>query len=97
LETEKRTSVGCITREIFLNKSPKDDMQAQAEAKFKRKEQQARDGVKAMAEYVAAGDAMRAKTEKLRALRLAKEAADKHAAEEAEARKPQAAAKKKRT
>jgi hypothetical protein len=57
-------------------------MQALADSKFKRKEQQLRDGAKATAEYEAAGHAMRAKTEKLRALRLAKEAADKKAAEE---------------
>ena len=37
---------------------------------------QAEDGKKAMAEYEASASATRAKTEKLRALRLAKEAAD---------------------
>jgi hypothetical protein len=37
---------------------------------------QAEDGKKAMAEYEASAAATRAKTEKLRALRLAKEAAD---------------------
>jgi hypothetical protein len=37
---------------------------------------QAEDGKKAMAEYEANASATRAKTEKLRALRLAKEAAD---------------------
>ena len=52
---------------------------AKAEASFKRKEEQARDGKAAMMEYEAAGHATRAKTEKLRALRLAKEAADKEA------------------
>ena len=71
-------------------------MQAQADAKFKRKEQQARDGVKATAEYAAAGDAMRAKTEKLRALRLAKEAADAKAAAEAPPPAPKAAVKGKK-
>jgi hypothetical protein len=49
--------------------------QDRAEASFK-KDQRARDGAKAMAEYEAAGVAMRKKTERLKALRLAKEAAD---------------------
>jgi hypothetical protein len=49
---------------------------AKAEASFKRKEEQARDGKAAMMEYEAQGHATRAKTEKLRALRLAKEAAE---------------------
>ena len=46
-----------------------------AEASFK-KDQRAREGAKAMAEYEAAGLAMREKTARLRALRLRKEAAD---------------------
>jgi hypothetical protein len=46
-----------------------------AEASFK-KDQRAREGAKAMAEYEAAGIAMREKTARLRALRLRKEAAD---------------------
>jgi hypothetical protein len=50
---------------------------------------QAEDGKKAMAEYEANAAATRAKTEKLRALRLAKEAAD------AAAPKPPAKAKAK--
>jgi hypothetical protein len=49
--------------------------QERAEATFK-KEQRARDGAKAMADYEAAGVAMREKTARLKALRLAKEAAD---------------------
>jgi hypothetical protein len=44
-----------------------------AEALFK-KEQQAREGQQAMAEYQAKMDAMREKTARLRALRLAREA-----------------------
>jgi hypothetical protein len=40
----------------------------------KKREQQARDGAKAMAEYEAAGRATREKTARLKALRLAKEA-----------------------
>jgi hypothetical protein len=49
---------------------------AKAEATFKRKEQQARDGAIAMTEYLAEQKAVRAKTERLRALRLAKEATE---------------------
>lgn len=49
--------------------------QERAEANFK-KEQKAREGMKAMAEYEAARAAVRAKTARLRALRLAKEAAE---------------------
>jgi hypothetical protein len=57
----------------------KEAQQAKAEASFKRKADQARDGKKAAMEYEAAAIATRAKTEKLRALRLAKEAADQEA------------------
>jgi hypothetical protein len=58
-----------------------------------RKMERAADGKKAMAEYEAEADAMRAKTEKLRALRLAHEAANppalkaKGAAKKASAKK----------
>jgi hypothetical protein len=51
-----------------------DIAKAKAEASFKRKEQQAREGAVAMSEYIAQQAAVRARTEKLRALRLAKEA-----------------------
>jgi hypothetical protein len=53
-----------------------DAAKAKAEASFRRKEQQARDGALAMSEYIAGQEATRAKTERLRALRLAKEAQD---------------------
>ena len=56
-------------------KNPKDMERAQAA--FHKKEMQLRDGAKAMAEYKSAGDAVRAKTEKLRALREAKEEQDR--------------------
>lgn len=49
-----------------------------------RKEQQAKSGAKAMAQYEADMRAVRAKTEKLRALRLAKEEEDSRLAENAE-------------
>jgi hypothetical protein len=93
----ERAPVGLNTKETSLNKPSKDAVQAQAEAKFKRKEQQTRDGMTAKAEYAAAGEAMRAKTEKLRALRLAKEAADAMAAEAAPPPAPKAPKGKKRT
>lgn len=51
------------------------EAQDRAEASFK-KEQRARDGAKAMAEYTAAGIAAREKTARLKALRLAKQAAE---------------------
>ena len=53
-----------------------------AQAAFHKKELQQRDGQVAMAEYKAAGDAERIKTEKLRALRLAREEAEAKAAAE---------------
>jgi hypothetical protein len=67
------------------------EAQAKAEASFKRKADQARDGKLAAAEYEAAGRAMRERTVKLREQRLAKEAADR----EAEAAKPKPGAKAK--
>ena len=48
------------------------EAKARAEAAFKRKEQQAREGAKAWAEYEAQRRAVAEKTEQLRALRLAK-------------------------
>ena len=49
-----------------------------ADAQFKKSER-ATEGAQAMSEYSAERDAERAKTARLRALRLAKEAADKKA------------------
>ena len=49
---------------------------ARAEASFK-KEERAKDGAKAMMEYQAHGRAVREKMARLKALRLAKEAADR--------------------
>jgi len=46
---------------------------ARAEATFKKKEEQRREGQQAMAEYQAQAAATREKTERLRALRLARE------------------------
>jgi hypothetical protein len=49
---------------------------ARAEANF-RKEERAKDGAKALMEYHANSRALREKTARLKALRLAKEAAEK--------------------
>lgn len=54
------------------------EARARAEASF-RKEERAKDGAKAMMEYQAHGRFVREKMAKLRALRLAKEAAEKQA------------------
>jgi hypothetical protein len=58
-----------------------------------KKSQKALEGEKAMAQYEAEGRAVRANTERLRALRLAKEAADAQA-KPVKAAKPAKAAKK---
>jgi uncharacterized coiled-coil protein SlyX len=55
-----------------------DQAHRHAEALFK-KEQQVREGQQAMAKYQAKLDAMREKTARLRALRLARDAANKNA------------------
>jgi hypothetical protein len=52
-----------------------DAVKARAEAAFKRKEEQARDGAEAWAEYEAKSRTIAENTKRLRALRLAKEAA----------------------
>ncbi len=48
-----------------------------AEATFKKQEQRAREGAKAMADYEAEGRAMREKTARLKSLRMAQQAAGK--------------------
>ena len=70
-----------------------DSRKQQADAQF-RKVQRAEDGKKAMAEYEASVAAVRAKTEKLRELRLARDAAEKIAAPVAPAPAKKVAAKK---
>jgi hypothetical protein len=52
------------------------EAKARAEASFKKKEHQAQEGAKAWAEYEAERRALSEKTERLRVLRLAKEATD---------------------
>jgi len=63
---------------LVSSKTPKDMERAQAA--FHKKELQQREGATATAEYNAASIAMRAKTERLKALRLAKEEQDRAAA-----------------
>ena len=53
-----------------------DEARTRAEASF-RKEERAKEGARAMMEYQANSRIVREKTERLKALRLAKEAADK--------------------
>jgi hypothetical protein len=60
------------------------------ENRVKRLAQQAEDGKKARADYEAEGRAVREKMAKLKALRLAKEAADKELADQQAALKPAA-------
>jgi hypothetical protein len=66
------------TRETTLTTKP-NEARARAEASFK-KEERAKEGAKAMMEYQASIRMVREKTERLKALRLAKEAADKERA-----------------
>jgi hypothetical protein len=67
-----------------LSKNSKDVMD-RAEASFK-KEERAREGAKAMRDYEAEGRAVHEKTARLKALRLAKEAAEKEAQPKKEGR-----------
>ncbi len=63
-----------IQTEVTLASSK--EAKARAEAVFKRKQDQAREGVKAWAEYEAERRAVGEKIARLKALRLAKEAAE---------------------
>jgi hypothetical protein len=66
------------------------EARARADASFS-KEERAKDGAKAMMEYLDHARLVRERTERLRALRLAKEAADRKAAEKAADKKVTAA------
>jgi hypothetical protein len=57
-------------------KNSKEALKKQADARFK-KDERVREGTKAMLEYEAEGRAVREKTARLKALRLAKDAAEK--------------------
>ena len=71
---------GRITGELLYQKeqilTDNTKERAQAEAEFKKTQKQ-QEAAAAVAAYVAEADAVRAKTARLRELRLAKEAADK--------------------
>ena len=69
---ETRSGIGSVP----VGAPSSDQARALAEAKFKKKDLESREGQKAMAEYVAAGVAEREKTARLRALREAKQAAE---------------------
>ena len=71
--SERVSSLSSFTRRARLRTDMNPD-QARAEALFK-KEQQRHEGEKAMAEARAAQEALRIKTARLRALRLARDAA----------------------
>jgi hypothetical protein len=70
-----------------------DQARQRTERNFK-KEERAQDGRKAMTEYEVQGRATREKTDRLKALRLAKEAQAKTEAPPAKQTKPRAAIKK---
>jgi hypothetical protein len=70
---ERRTTLPTRSGEAHSSEA-----RTRADASFK-KEERAKDGAKAMMEYVANGKSVREKMARLRALRLAKEAADKEA------------------
>jgi len=80
---------------VFVSSQKNVKDMERAQAAFHKKEIQAREGAVAMAEYKAAGAAERAKTERLKAMRLAKEAAEREAAAAAPA-KPAAKGKAKK-
>lgn len=60
-----------------MTKNSKEALKKRADASFK-KDERAREGMKAMLEYEAEGRAVRENTARLRALRLDKEAAEKN-------------------
>jgi hypothetical protein len=70
---------GLAEEETTLKTQSNEAARARAEASF-RKEERAKEGAKAVMEYQANGRMIREKTERLKALRLAKEAADKQRA-----------------
>ena len=74
LNIDKRTQPGREREMTLTTKS--NEARARAEASFS-KEERAKEGAKAMMEYQANSRMVREKTERLKALRLAKEAAEK--------------------
>ena len=75
----RKCTLQVAERETILT-AKSNDARARAEASF-RKEERAKEGAKAMMEYQASSRMVREKTERLKALRLAKEAADKERAD----------------
>ena len=76
----------CRKGEDVMNNS--EAIRDRANASFKRKELQAREGANAMADYEAAGHAVDEKTARLRALRLAREELGRQAAAAKKSRPP---------
>ena len=74
MNIDKRTQPDREREMTLTTKS--NEARARAEASFS-KEERAKEGAKAMMEYLANSRMVREKTERLKALRLAKEAADK--------------------
>jgi hypothetical protein len=89
----EQQSITLAEKVVTLTNNSKEALEKRAEASF-RKEERAKDGKKGTAEYEAEGRAIREKTARLRALRLAKEAAEKN---EEVATKPVKPASQKRT
>jgi hypothetical protein len=73
---DRRTVVRAETLRHLMNDEPKSAAELK-EIRLKRKLAQDADGIKAMAEIAAADIAIRKRTAKLRAMRLAKEAAER--------------------
>jgi hypothetical protein len=71
------------SKEAILANNSK-EVRDRAEASFKKQEQRAREGAKAMADYEAEGRATREKTARLKSLRMAKQAAGTQVVEEHE-------------
>ena len=62
---------------MTMNPNSNSKQRSEAEARSRKAAQRVTEGAKAMADYVADGHAVRAKTARLKELRLAKEAAEK--------------------
>ena len=88
----ERFDFGVSEKEMTLTSDSEEILKKRADASF-RKEERVKDGKKAMADYEIESRAVSAKTARLRALRLAKEAADKVEA----AARPVIPARQKRT
>jgi len=76
LASPKQARVRARRTETTLTTKSNEAARARAESSF-RKEERAKEGARAMMEYQANARMIREKTERLKALRLAKEAADR--------------------